>query len=77
MKTKPAELIETVTTTRNPMVITQNGEAKVVVQDIQSYERDRASLLLLKILSQGVAEADQGHVTEQDALFDRLEKQFS
>src|SRR5262245_41817913 len=77
MKTKPAELIQTVTVSRRPVVITQNGEAKAVIQDIQSFERDREALLLLKLLAQGVAEADEGCLTPQDAVFERLEKQLS
>lgn len=74
MKTRAAELIETVTSKGTPVVITQNGEAKVVVQDIRSFERDREALLILKLLSQSVAEADRGEGVEQEALFDEIEK---
>ena len=77
MKTHSAELIRSVSSRRCPTVITQNGEAKVVVIDVKSFERDRKVLLLLKLLSQGVTEAKQGKVVDQEALFDRLEKRFS
>ena len=54
LKTRAAELINTISTRRSPVVITQNGEAKAVVQDIRSYERDRSALLMLKLLAQGI-----------------------
>ena len=74
MKTRSAELLESVTTHRRPVVITQNGEAKVVVQDIQSFERDREALLLLKLLAQGIAEIEKGNSVSQEELFERIEK---
>lgn len=76
MKTRSAELIETVTSKGTPVIITQNGEAKVVVQDIRSFERDREALLLLKLLSQGVTEAEKGEGMDQDTFFNRLEKRL-
>lgn len=77
MKTRSAELIDTVTRRRTPIVITQNGEAKVVVQDIRSFERDREALLLLKLLSQGVEAADRGEGVDQETFFRQLEKRLS
>jgi prevent-host-death family protein len=77
MKTRSAELIDTVTKKGTPIVITQNGEAKVVVQDIRSFERDREALLLLKLLSQGVAEAEKGEGIDQETFFGRLEKRLA
>lgn len=58
---------------RTPVIITQNGEPKVVVQDVES---DRKLLLLLKLISQGVLDAEVGHMVEHDSLFDRLEKKL-
>ena len=61
---------------RTPVIITQNGEPKVVVQDVESFESDRKLLLLLKLISQGVLDAEVGHMVEHDSLFDRLEKKL-
>ncbi len=77
MKTRSAELIATVTRRGSPVVITQNGEAKVVVQDIRSFERDREALVILKLISQGVVEAEKGEGVEQEAFFARLEKRIA
>ena len=76
LKTHSAELVASVVSRRAAVVITQNGEPKVVVQDIQSFEKERKALLLLKLISQGVLDAEAGEMTDQDALFNRLEKKL-
>jgi len=76
MKTRSKELVEAVAAHGRPMVITQKGEAKVVVLDVGSYERDRATLLLLKLLSQGVQEAKARHTVDHDTLMNRLERKL-
>jgi len=54
LKSKTADAIREVTEGQAAMVITQNGEAKAVLQDIVDYERTQESLALLKILSQSM-----------------------
>ena len=44
------------------MIITQNGEAKVVIQDIESYEQMQETLVLLKVLALGNREVETGKV---------------
>ena len=44
------------------MIITQNGEAKVVVQDIDSYERMQETVARLKILALGNRQVEGGRV---------------
>jgi len=51
LKTHASEVIRDISKNRKTMVITQNGEAKVVVQDIKVYEEMQDSLALLKILA--------------------------
>ena len=52
-KANAAEIMNDLRETQEPMVITQNGEAKAVIQDIWSYEKDQETLALLKILALG------------------------
>ena len=52
LKQHTAETIKTVHDNHEPMVITQNGEAKVVILDIADYEQSQETLALLKMLSQ-------------------------
>ena len=55
-KANAAEIVTELAETGEPFVITQNGEAKAVIQDIVSYEKDQETLALLKILA--LAEQD-------------------
>lgn len=62
LKANAAEVLSQLTQQREPMVITQNGEAKAVIQDVASYEEIQETLALLKILALGNREIDAGKV---------------
>ena len=51
LKANAAELIDSINKNQKTFVITQNGEAKVVVQDIKLYEKTQETLALLKLLA--------------------------
>jgi prevent-host-death family protein len=53
LKANAAEVLADLTARREPMVITQNGEAKAVLQDVASFEETQEALALLKILALG------------------------
>jgi prevent-host-death family protein len=59
LKASTAEAVRTVMETGEPLFITQNGEAKIVVQDIRVYEETQETLALLKILALGEAEVNR------------------
>ncbi len=60
LKAHAAEVARNLGKQGKPMVITQNGEAKLVVQDIKSYEQTVETLALLKILALGTRQIEQG-----------------
>ncbi|MGH7564787.1 MAG: type II toxin-antitoxin system Phd/YefM family antitoxin, partial [Gemmatimonadota bacterium] len=60
LKSKAAEVLRTLTESREPMVITQNGEARAVIQDVASYEETQETLALLKILALGNRDIEAG-----------------
>jgi prevent-host-death family protein len=62
LKANAAEVLQELTDQRQPMVITQNGEAKAVIQDVASYEQTQETLALLKILALGNQQVVQGRV---------------
>jgi prevent-host-death family protein len=62
LKANAAEVLQELNTQRQPMVITQNGEAKAVIQDVASYEQTQETLALLKILALGNQQVAQGRV---------------
>jgi prevent-host-death family protein len=62
LKANAAEVLSELAEQRRPLVITQNGEAKAVLQDVGSYEETQETLALLKILALGTRQVEQGKV---------------
>lgn len=60
LKSKSAELIRRTRRTRQPVVITQNGKPTAVLQDIESFQQQRETLLLLMAISQGERDYREG-----------------
>ena len=59
LKAHASEILRDLTNSQKTMVITQNGEAKAVLQDIKSYEEMQESLALLKILAMSTKSKDK------------------
>ncbi len=74
LKSRAADLLKQVNETQRPVVITQNGEPRAVLQDPQSYEDMRNALGMLKLISQGEEDVRQGKVSPQNEVFSKIEK---
>ncbi len=74
LKSRAADLLKQVNETQRPVIITQNGEPRAVLQDPQSYESMRNALGLLKLISQGEEDFRKGKVSPKDDVFSRIEK---
>jgi len=74
LKTRAADLLNQVNDTRRPVIITQNGEPRAVIQDARSYEDMRNAIGLLKLLAQGEEDIRQDRTVDQDAVFRRMDK---
>jgi prevent-host-death family protein len=72
LKANAAEVLERLREQRKPLVITQNGEAKAVIQDVASYEETQETLALLKVLALGNQQVEQGKVKEVAEVVNRL-----
>ena len=66
LKTRSAELIRRAHQNGQPIIITQNGKATAVLQDIVSYQRERQALLLLKYLARGDRDHREGRVLSDE-----------
>ncbi len=66
------EIIRTLSERGEPLIITREGEAKAVVQDIAEYERTRQTLALLKILSLGRRQIEEGRVRPAAEVFSSI-----
>ena len=62
LKANAAEIIRELADRGEPLVITQNGEAKAVLQDVTSFEQTQETLALLKILALGNRQIEEGRV---------------
>ena len=72
LKAHAAEVIRKLGEHGEPLVITQNGEAKVVIQDIESYEQTQETMALLKILALGTRQIEEGKVQPAGEVIRRL-----
>lgn len=72
LKAHAAEIVRNLGEQREPLIITQNGEAKVVIQDIASYEQTQETLALLKILALGNRQIEAGLVQPAELVIERL-----
>lgn len=69
LKNNAKQLVETVAETGNPMVITQNGEAKAVVMNVREYDHMQQSLAMLRMLADSSADVEAGRVRDADEVF--------
>jgi len=73
LKSRAADLLKQINETHRPVVITQNGEPKAVLQDPESYENMRNAIGLLKLISQGEEDIKAGKSKSQEEIFANIE----
>ena len=74
LKSRAADLLKQINETHRPVIITQNGEAKAVLQDPESYENMRNAIGILKMISLGEEDIRTGRVKTQEEVFKAGEK---
>ncbi len=72
IKSHASEVMRDLEKTGEAIVITLNGEAKAVMQDIRQYEKTQESLAMLKILALGKKEAEEGKAQLMHEAFDEV-----
>ena len=73
LKSKAADLLNQINETHRPVIITQNGEPRAVLQDPKSYENMRNAIGILKLVSQGEADIKNGKTKSQEDVFKDIE----
>jgi len=76
LKSRTADLLAQVNKTKRPVIITQNGEARGVLQDTESFESMKAAIAILKLLVQGEEDVRKGDVIPHDEVFRRIENRL-
>ncbi len=77
LKSKAPDLLKQINETHRPVVITQNGEPKAVLQDPESYQNMRNAVGILKLISQGEQDVKEGRWKSQEEVFTNVEKILS
>lgn len=76
LKSRAADLLKQINDTHRPVIITQNGEPRAVIQDPQSYEDMRNAIGILKLISMGEEDIKNGNILEQEAVFKNIEEKM-
>lgn len=77
LKSHAADILKQINDTRRPVVITQNGEPRAVLQDPESYDNMHKALGLLKLISQGEEDIWQGRTKPQKRVFMDMENMLA
>ena len=72
LKSNATNLLQQVNNTHRPVIITQNGVARGVLQDPESFENTRNALSMLKLMVQGEADIRKGQLSDQEDVFSRI-----
>lgn len=75
-KDNAAKVIADITESGEPLIITQNGEAACVVQDIKSYEANQNTMALLKLLAMGRKQIEEGRFRPAREVFADMDMAF-
>ncbi|MBN1548707.1 MAG: type II toxin-antitoxin system Phd/YefM family antitoxin [Syntrophaceae bacterium] len=73
LKSRAADLLNQINETHRPVIITQNGEPRAVLQDPKSFEDMRNAIGILKLVSEGEVDIREGRVRSQEDVFDEIE----
>jgi prevent-host-death family protein len=74
LKNRTADLLRQVSEGGHAVTITQNGEARAVLMDVDTYDRWRSAMTLLKLLAQGEADFEAGRTVKQSDVLRRARK---
>jgi prevent-host-death family protein len=77
VKSHAAELLDRITEEREPIVITQNGEARAVLVDVRTYEESQETMALLRILAIGRKQVEAGQSRSAEDVLNEMRCRYS
>ena len=77
LKANAADVLDKLQENRQPLIITQNGEAKAVIQDLATYEATQETMALLKILALGKQQIEDGKVASHADVAKRIKARLN
>lgn len=76
-KVKASQLLERIHTSREDIILTQNGSATAVVQDYETYQSLKEALALMKLMVQGESDVKAGKLVPQSRVFADLKERLA
>ncbi len=76
VKSHAAEVVNRVCETGEPVIVTQNGRARVIIQDLKTYERTQETLAFLELVRQGDEDVAAGRTQPIKQAFAELRKEI-
>ena len=76
IKTNAADMMKYINENHNPIIITQNGEAKGVLMDIESYQEIKNAFALMGIIQLAETDVKNGNVQSAEEVFSELERKY-
>lgn len=77
LKSHTTDMLHFINETHRPIIITQNGEVKGILQDPKSYQQTREAITLLKLVAQGEQDIKHNRLISQDDVFKKLKKSLA
>jgi len=77
LRTNVSEILDRLKETRTPIIITRDGEAAAILQDVETFERTRQALFMLKIIALSEAEIKKGNYSKHDDVMKRIETKLN
>lgn len=74
VKAHAAEIIEKMAENHRPIIITQNGEAKAVLTDIETYQQQQNTMAMLKLVALARADVEQGRTLSHKDAKEKIKK---
>jgi prevent-host-death family protein len=76
IKTNAADMMKYIAEHKNPIIITQNGEAKAALIDIESYQEMQDAFSLLKIIRLAERDIENGRIKPADDVMSNVKKKY-
>lgn len=75
VKAHATEVLMQVNETQRPLYVTQNGNAKAVIVDAETYESMKKTISMLKLIAMAEKDIEAGNLIGQDDVFSKIEKE--
>ena len=77
IKTNAADMMNFVNDRKEPLIITQNGESRAVLIDVESYQKMKDAFNMLKIIQFSEMDIREGKSKQAKEVFSNLRRKYN